>query len=184
MAIRSLLLLVLAAIVVVVSSSHDSVVQAKKTTLKCSCTKSAAGFHKVVTKTTKCLAGASYAAKNKCCAKAAASHHSEVCKYHVTPGTKPGAERDCKDPSCTDILNDDACKPRCNKDAGSQCIALSGGWAKTPSCSCNTAADCPVKDDQTWFCRQYSGSGSELPHTYKGNICEINTTVPVYLVQP
>jgi len=168
---RRLLVLALASCLVVPDN-----VEAKKTTVKCSCTKSAAGFHKVVTKTAKCKEGASHVAKNKCCAKAA-SHHSEVCKYHVKPKTKPGLgswnpadppSRNCDHPSCAAKAND--CSPACNTTAGSVCIWMSGGWSDT-WCTCSQVSDCGgnIYDGYGWSCQQLDVT--MLPHTYQGKVC-------------
>jgi len=182
---RSVLFLVLSAFAVV-SSSHDNfVVQAKKTTtISCSCTTKAAAAggssHKVVTKSAECQSGASYAAKNKCCAKAAKP--SQNCKYHrdaptarAPPPNSLGGDapsKDCKDPDCAGKPGDrdKQCKHSCNTDAGSICINLSGGVETDPRCTCNTAADCPDTDpDHYYGCEKYS---HQAPHTYKGKVCK------------
>jgi hypothetical protein len=196
---RSVLFLVLSAFVVV-SSSHDNfVVQAKKTTtISCSCTtKSAAAggsSHKVVTKTAECQSGASYAAKNKCCAKAAKP--SQRCKYHPAEAPAAGTpspnsllgsnapSKDCYEPGCAakPEYGPFECEGRtgddCNTDAGSICIYVSGGLVHDPRCTCNTDADCPqptslwvdTNRNKRYKCEQWKPTASR---TYKGKVCQL-----------
>ena len=83
--------------------------------------------------------------------------------------------KDCYQPSCAAKPGngDKQCSHSCNTDAGSICINLSGGVDTDPSCTCNTAADCPPPTDNR---TQYTCGKSKkpnAPHTYKGNVCYV-----------
>jgi len=193
---KQFLFLVLAAFTVV-SSSHK-VFQAKKRTsvISCSCTADVAptpsgSSHKVVTKSAECRAGASYVAKNRCCAKAAKP--SQHCKF-LAPTPSPimlgdAPDKNCYQPSCaakgykcTNVkygcnvtLSGNDCYYYCNTSTGSECIAMSGGISDD-FCSCNTVADCPpasylAECCYEWRCEPIRHDGP--PHTYKGNTCQI-----------
>ena len=66
--------------------------------------------------------------------------------------------------------------PSCNTTAGSSCVYVSGGLARTPRCTCSTVADCPSLQGNTVKCHE---GVPALPKNYKDNVCNyIDTSAP------
>lgn len=177
--LRSLVFQLILATFVLVSSTADNLLVQAYNKVSCSCT-SKTDPHKVVKKTTICKVGMS---KAKCCAKPAKAWPSSIkyCKLYMPAAPELG-KGGAGQPSSSCIWGDYSTQNQCNTTAGSQCVDISGGVSNTPRCTCKTTADCGTTCSKSFSlrdglsmgtveCGLFSGPGANLPHNYKGNVC-------------